>query len=442
MKAALPDGFMLTACGGASASGYSVAASTDAGCFARGCNYVNMELVGNTPPYQHDPLTVNVPVRQRFTNSSHHSAVAREKGSRFFNTGFAHSKVSANCVWAICKALGGDAWIGTLKSRLGLPAQILNSLPNEEDIVGDAFHFEKEHPDLFEGELLAHVGIYFSRETHRHTLFGSLFSGYCEDYNETLALLFRNAICAHTLFDFPNDASRYSAVLLPSAAKMTAEESDSLDQYLAAGGAVIVTGPSAITGCESAYSLPSKVDVPADEFFPSVPDSVHLRSPDWLRVKLPAFSGADKWSNPRKGLYYHPARVSEGRNSEGLIKLCSGFLKEAPVEILSAKGFLTAIFENEQFFIVHLLAEEYDVDINHELDAIRTHHSRVNIITRADPLGTDGEIRIKTKLPMCAYAPFCDGKPTAAPRDDGYTVRLPERCAYAILRFEKERQET
>ena len=368
--------------------------------------------------------------------------MAREAGTRFFNTGFAHSKISANCVWAISKALGGDAWIGTLKSRLGLPDHILSTLPDEEEIVGDAFRFEKEHPELFDGELLARVGVYFSYETRNHTMFGSLFSGYCEDYNETLALLYRNAICAHTLFCFPEDASRYAVVLLSSAVKMTEDELASLYKYLAAGGAAIVTGPSAIAGCGSGYVLPSKADVPAADLFPSVPDGVHLRSPDWLKMRLPVFSGADEWSSPRKGLYYHPGRASEGINHEELVLLCNSFLKPEPVEVQPAKGFMTTVFENKQFFTVHLLAEEYDVDIDHELDAIRTHHSRVNIITKAEPMGIDREIKIKTVLPMTAYAPFCDDKPTITHVQDGYTVQLPDHCAYAILRFVKPEQGT
>lgn len=47
-----------------------------------------MELSGNTPPYKHDKKTMNVPIPSRIVNSSHHQAVAREKGVRAFCTGF------------------------------------------------------------------------------------------------------------------------------------------------------------------------------------------------------------------------------------------------------------------------------------------------------------------------------------------------------------------
>ena len=433
LKAELPKGFMLTGCGGTSASGYSVAAATDARQFSRGCNYINMELVGNTPPYKHDPLTVNVPVRQRFTNVSHHRAVAREHGIRFFNTGFAHSKVSADCVWAICKALGGDAWIGTLKGRLGLPDHILEKLPNEEDITAAAFGFEKAHPELFKGELLAQAGVYFSYETRDHTMFGSLFEGYCSDYNETLALLFRNGICADTLFSFPENADRYPVILLPSAVKMRPEEMNAMDRYLAKGGKVIATGPSAFGECKNGYTLPTRVNVPANEFFPSVPDGIHLRQPDWLRIKLPDSTDRDEWLEPREGMYYHPGRASEGKNGGGLVELCRSLTKPLPAEVLAAGGFLTAAFQNGEHCIIHLLAEEYDMDIDHELDSMRTHRSRVNYITKAEPVGTDGEVRIKTDMMLEVYTPFCAGPVQTEYADGVYTLYLPKDCMYAIL---------
>ena len=436
LRAALPDGFMLTACGGASASGYSVAAASDAMQFAKGSNYVNMELVGNTPPYRHDPLTVNIPIRQRFSNASHHHAVARLHGTRFFNTGFAHSKVSANCIWAICKALGGDAWIGTLKSRLGLPDHILDTVPNEEDIVGNAFNFEKDHPELFEGELAVQVGVYFSYETRNHTMFGSLFSGYCEDYSETLALLFRKAISAHTLFRFPDSADRYPVILLPSAAQINPDELRAMNRYLSDGGRIIATGPSALPGCRNHYSLPTKADVPAEEFFPSVPDGIHLKQPDWLRMKLPASAVPEGWTEPRKGLFYHPIRASEGKNGDGLIGLCRSLIKPMQAEVISAKGFLTTLFQSERRCIVHLLAEEYDVNIDRKLDSMRTHRSRVNYITGAEPLGTNSTVLIKADLPIRIYAPFCSEQPSAEHHGGSYTVYLPKGCAYAIVSFD------
>jgi L-ribulokinase len=56
--------------------------AADARKFLEGCTYVNLEMSGNTPPYKHDPVTVNRAVGHNVINASHHQAAAREKGVR------------------------------------------------------------------------------------------------------------------------------------------------------------------------------------------------------------------------------------------------------------------------------------------------------------------------------------------------------------------------
>jgi hypothetical protein len=96
LAAILPEGFMLTGCGASSASAGALRSASDARHFLAGCNYVNLELSGNTPPYKHDKVTANVPIPNRLTNSSHHQAAAAEKGVHAFGTVFVHNTASAN----------------------------------------------------------------------------------------------------------------------------------------------------------------------------------------------------------------------------------------------------------------------------------------------------------------------------------------------------------
>ena len=108
--------------------------------------------------------------------------------------------------------------------RLGLPWHILNTLPNEEDITGQAFNFEKNHPELFSGKIVGQLGVYYSYETKNHTLFGSLQKGYPNDYSRALQMLFKQGICPHTLFSIPEDAREYPLLLFSGVARMTEEE--------------------------------------------------------------------------------------------------------------------------------------------------------------------------------------------------------------------------
>jgi len=433
LRSVLPEGFMLTGCGGSSASYGALSGATDARTHLRGWNYVNMELSGNTPPYKHDKLTVNIPIPQRLVNSSHHQAAAREKGVGAFCTGFAHSTEAANHVWATCKVLGADAWIGTLKDRLGLPWKILNTIPDEQDIVGQAFGFEKNHGDLYEGEVVGQLGVYFSYETRNHTFYGNLKDGYYRDYADILRLLFRNGICPHTVFDFPEDPDKYPAIFLSGVARMTDAEKQAMDKYLASGGKVIVLGPTAVDGCENSWVLPNSAQ--GKSIFTTVPDGIHVKEAEVLvNTLIEDSKDPDAWQEPREGLYYHPHRLGD-TNREAVLAFAQRFATPMPVKVTQSKGYLCTMLEDEKGITVQLLAEYYDVDINHELDSIRTHRSRVNLLTTIVPIGVERTVCVETKVQPTVYTPFHEENAGVTMADGVCTVTLPKNCSYAILRF-------
>lgn len=435
LRRVLPENFMLTGCGANSASATALMSATDASTFLRGWNYVNMEMSGNTPPYKHDKLTSNTPVPERLVNASHHQAAARGRNAGAFCTGFAHSTQQANVVWAVSKMLGADAWIGTLKTRLGLPWHILNTLPGEQDIVGEAFNFEKAHCDLFTGEPAGQLGVYFSYETRNHTLYGGLHRGYFRDYTDILALLFQNGIHPHTVFSFPEDAGELPLVILPGVARMTEAELAAMERYLAAGGKVIALGPTPIEGCVHTWQLPNRVNVPGEEFFTTVPDGIHTKKPDWfLHTTVPSPPDPSVWQKPREGLLYHPCRPGE-IDKESLLAQVRRLIKPLAVTVLEAKGYLSTILRDEAGITLQLVAADYDVDINHELDAMRVHRSRVNLLAHIAPAGVDGVISLKAAAAPTVYTPFSKGTSTVAMDGDRCTVTFPEGCAYALLRF-------
>jgi len=432
----LPEGFMLTGCGTMSASHAAPGMGSDARQFLRGCNYVNMEMVGNPVPYKKDPVTRNIPPMMRVCNASHHQACAREKNTRAFNTGFAHTTIVADHAWAISKFLGSDAWVGTLKPRLGLPDHILDTLPREEDIVGHAFGFEKRHPELFSGELTGQLAVYFSYETRNHTMFGNLAKGYPDDYMQTLSLLFRNGICAHTIFRFPKDAATYPLVLLPSANKMTEEETVAMEAYLAAGGKILVSGPSALPDCNRVWTLPNRVGTDAGNRFITIADGVAIRRPAWATdTQAAPATEADTWTEIRNGLFYNPRRLCDGMDTESYLQLCRQFARPLPIDIQKAEGYLISVFESDDRYTVQLLAEDYDVDIDHHLDSIRFHRSRVNFITKVLPAGVGTPIEIATHRIPKVYTPFVTGDTKISTENGMCILELPPNCSYAILEF-------
>ena len=435
----VPEGFVLTGCGSDSASAWALDLASDARQFLKGCNYVNLEMNGNTPPYKHDPVTINRPIAYRMATSSHHKAAGREKGVRALNTGFAHATVTANHCWAVSKLLDADAWIGTLKTRLGLPWHILNTIPNEEDIVGEAFGFEKEHQDLFQGEMVGQLGVYFSYETRNYTLFGAGEKGYSADFSYTVNAALRAGISPHTVFDFPEDCNEYPVILLSSAMRLLPREQAAMEQYLAAGGKVIVTGPTPLADCPNSWQFSNVAD-PGEEplFMTMQPDGVRPKPAPWIKKTEFKDSGdPDVWYQPRQNLYYHPHRISSERNLEGVLELCKQFIRPLPVQLLQGEGYLSACYENEDQIVLHLLAEDYDVDIDHELDSIRTHRSRVNLITKVEAIGTAQEVILLAPSTPEVYIPITEGEGSAVCENGRCTVNLPPKCSYAILRFKK-----
>ena len=162
LREKLPKDFLLMSCCSESDNVHALEGGSDARKYLEGTNYVNLEMVGNVPPYKNDTYTVNEPISKKLISASHHQAVAKEKNVRCYGLGFGFSEPTSNVIWAINKVLDSDCHFSTLKPRLGLPESVLEALPEAEDVVGRAYTFEAEHPDLFDAEHFAEVGVYFS----------------------------------------------------------------------------------------------------------------------------------------------------------------------------------------------------------------------------------------------------------------------------------------
>ena len=108
-----------------------------------------------------------------------------------------------------------------------------------------------------------------------------------------------------------------------------------------------------------------------------------------------------------------------------------------PIEITSSEGYLITVFEDDAGITVHLLAEDYDTDIDHELDEMRFHRSRVNYVNKVEPIGVSRTVRLRATVAPTVYTPFREAE-TEIRRDGDETVlTLPEGTAYAILHFGK-----
>ena len=436
LKKEMPEGFLLSSCGIRSAHPRGNSIGADARQFLRGDNYVNLEISGNTPPCN-DPLTTNFPVADNVLVSAHHIAAAREKGARCYATGYGFCEDSAGIIWAINKSVGADAWFCTLKQRLGLPDHILNTLPDEQDLVARPFLFEKAHPELFLGDSIPETGIYFSYETRKHTLFGSNDKGYYADYTKLCRILFQQGTGYHVLFDFPKDTSVFKSVIVPSPLKMTDAELSGLEAYRAAGGKLIVSGPAAIPGCNAAFKPKNRVDLSPEDFhIHFINNGLKLLGEKWMSEPIPVTPEENKWTEVTPGLFYNPVRFSTDEITDSFRELLDQYLPTPPMQVVSQEGYLVSAFKAEDAHIFHFLAAEYDAQVDEELDKIRYHRSRVNLIRKAPPIHVSREILMKATTLPTVYTPLTDGETSVAFIDsETVKITLPESTAYAIVYF-------
>ena len=264
--------------------------------------------------------------------------------------------------------------------------------------------------------------------------------GYYKDYSTALKLLFDKGISPHTVFDFPNSTAEYPVIVVPSAAEMTEEEQVAMDTYVKAGGKVIVTGPSAHPICKNEWQLPTRpvLDTP-DAFFGTIANGVWYKDADWItKTTLPPSTEPNEWKMPRDGVYYNPHRISDGTITDTLLTLVTRYMKPMPVGTVSTDGYLVTMFESKDAITVHLLAEDFETDINHHLDEIRFHRSRVNLITKVEPLNVTDTLVFTADTTPVAYAPFSDESPKTVWENGKATVHLPHKTSYAILQFPKK----
>ncbi len=437
LREAVPEGTILMACGASSASAGAVDIASNAQDFLQGNNYVNLEFAGNTPPYKNDPVTANIPVSERLVSASHHLACARDYNARCYGTGYGFTEPTANIIWALNRTLGADCHFSTLKRRLGLPNEILKTLPEEEDVIKTAFTFEKEHDGLFDGEQVGQVGIYFSNETQKHTFFGCVYDGYSKDYAGTLKTLFLAGISPNTIFEFPKDAQKYPLILVPSPLAMTVEEIEAARVYTRNGGKLVITGPSAFPGCAHNYQYASKPGVEPEKFFNSIRDGVWTQPSQWKLAKLPEFENEDKWIEVEEGIFYHPFRTSSRALNDTILDYCRKYGKAMPVEVKDGGGYCITVFESDKGITLHFIATSYHTDIDHHLDEIRYHRSRVNYINVVEPLGVERTLKLSAKGIPQVYTPFNPEGAVVTQTEDGCTISLPEKCSYLLVRYQK-----
>jgi len=120
--------------------------------------------------------------------------------------------------------------------------------------------------------------------------------------------------------------------------------------------------------------------------------------------------------------------------AEKALELCEKYTDQPSVQVWDNDGYMVTLFRNEAGTIVHLLAKEYDTDIDHALDEMRYHRSRMNLVNKVEPVGISRALRLQAEGKPEVHLPFCD-EPAQVETEAGcWRISLPEKCSYVIIR--------
>ena len=430
VKNVLPEDFPLMTC----CSGSSDSSASETSCsyenFIAGCNTVMLEMCGNTPGLD-----------GRFTHSlasqMHHLAVARQYQVPCIGLGYGFTPAQAGTVWAFNKWLGSDMWFSTLKGRLDMKDRDMETLPDDSELVGIPFGFEKAHQEWFTGESLAQIAILFSKKTRDN--YGGYMADYGHDYMAACKKIFEAGYDAVTVLEIPSTESACNILIVPSAACLSETDKTALKLWLDSGKNVIANGPFGVFD-ENAERAEKQF---TDDFglhieLPEIVRAPKFPHDTWEKREPARCVNEEKWHKLAGNFYWNPGRMQD-MTDDSLFEILSGHFSEPDIKVTDGRGWhIRKFHDGKGRIILHVIAAEYELKLDEELEAKRAHINNNNIITGIMPKNTVSALNFRLMRDFSRIefaAPLCQDKTASLTPAEMLRVTVPKGCYYFILRL-------
>ncbi|MCQ2402629.1 MAG: hypothetical protein MJ202_02740 [Lentisphaeria bacterium] len=232
VRQALGPDKLLTSCCSSSMGKYNDPGALDMAHWNASLNLVMLEMCGSVTGGMEA-------MESRIPDILLNQGIAQRRDLSCLGLGYAYYPDEGFLVWSLNRFFNSDIWISTHKTRLGITVEEQRKMPDEPEIVREAYSFEASHSELFALEDTAKVAVYYSPAARS-------FQG---DSPEDYSLPLKNVIVALFRADIPctvttviPESSTPKVLLLSDCDVLSREEQAALDRYRADGGVVVALG--------------------------------------------------------------------------------------------------------------------------------------------------------------------------------------------------------
>lgn len=353
--------FPLSACCGGTSNKSTDSCGDNIHYFARATNHIMLEMCGE----------ISTGLVTRVPEILISRAVAVRGRMPAYGCGFAFYPDPAFLVWMLNKFFGIGSWVSVGKGRVNVTTAEMINLPNEEDIVGEGYNYEKDHPDLFQGKPDSSLAILFSSDTKINH--GDNAADYETAFHNLTQSCFEASLPADVVVTL-DDAKSYPLLALADVACLGAAEKDALKEYLRQGGIVVASGPLGIKDEKGdllkddflqEFGLRCRLDEPvrsvdAKLFFGQNPWAwANQRKPvaDAVAVQTELTKSGDFYHIPigQGHLYWNPKRLSNKAAIPDFLKQLRQSLPPPAYQIEAPPGLKWRAFRNGNELVIHFL---------------------------------------------------------------------------------------
>lgn len=233
VRDSIPKDAILTSCCSSSTGRYNDCVGLDMSVWETSLNTVMLEMCGNISGGKNS-IEVRIPDMQL------NGGIAERNNMACLGLGYAFFPDEGFRTWSLNKFFNSDSWISTHKTRCGLTYAEQCELPDEPEIVHEAYNFDAKYPELEELSDTAQTAVYFSSASRNFN--GCFPDDYANGFAAAVRALYRTNIAANVISRMPEDASKIKVLLLTDCDCLSNEERAAINNYIALGGTVIATG--------------------------------------------------------------------------------------------------------------------------------------------------------------------------------------------------------